>query len=89
MKTVKVFHIKGTFQKRKRKIKFGKYIRAINIEDAIEKVLSEIGSKHHVKRGLITIKPENIKEIKDAEEINDMVIKTFTTEENLEFPIKK
>lgn len=89
MTLVKVFHIKGTFQKRKRKIKFGKYKRALSIEDAIEEVLSDIGSRHHVKRDLIAIKPEDVREITNPEEINDLVVKTFTTEESLELPAKK
>ena len=42
-------------------VKFTKDVRALKVEDAIEKVLSEIGSKHKVKR--CNIKIEAIYEI--------------------------
>ena len=55
MSSVKTFHIRGEFRKRKRKIPFGKYIRALNKEDALEHLYNILGSKHKVKRNLIYI----------------------------------
>ncbi|MHA1952897.1 MAG: 50S ribosomal protein L18Ae, partial [Candidatus Heimdallarchaeaceae archaeon] len=40
MSSVKTYHIRGEFKKRKRKISFGKYVRALNVEDALEQVYS-------------------------------------------------
>ncbi|NPD89205.1 MAG: 50S ribosomal protein L18a [Asgard group archaeon] len=89
MSSVKTYYIRGEFKKRKRKISFGKYVRALNIEDALEQVYSVIGSKHRVKRNVIFINPKDIKEITDPEEITDVVIKTFTIEDNLAIPKRK
>ena len=89
MSSVKTYHIRGEFKKRKRKIAFGKYVRALNVEDALEQVYSVIGSKHRVKRNVIFIDSENIKEITDPEEIKDAVIKTFAVEDNLAIPKRK
>ena len=89
MSSVKTFHIRGEFKKRKEKIPFGKYVRALNVEDALEVVYSIVGSKHRVKRNLIFIKTENIKEITNLEEIKDVIVKTFATEDNLALPKRK
>ena len=89
MSSVKTYHIRGEFKKRKRKISFGKYVRALNVEDALEQVYSVIGSKHRVKRNVIYINPKDIKEITNPEEIRDVVIKTFTVEDNLAIPKRK
>ena len=89
MSTVKTFHICGEFKKRKEKIPFGKYVRALNVEDALEMVYSILGSKHKVKRNLIYVKTKNIKEITNLEEIKDVVVKTFATEDNLALPKRK
>jgi len=48
--------------------KFRKIVRAVKPEHAIEKVLSELGSNHRVKRYHIVI--ERVREVK-LEEIND------------------
>jgi large subunit ribosomal protein LX len=89
MSSVKTYHIRGEYKKRKRKIPFGKYVRALNIEDALEQVYSVIGSKHRVKRNVIYINSEDIKEITDPEEIKDVVIKAFTVEDKLAIPKRK
>jgi large subunit ribosomal protein LX len=89
MSSVKTYHIRGEFKKRKRKITFGKYVRALNVEDALEQVYSVIGSKHRVKRNVIFIDSENIKEITNPEEIKDAVIKAFAAEDELAIPKRK
>ncbi len=89
MSSVKTFHIRGEFKKRKEKIPFGKYVRALNVEDALEVVYSVVGSKHRVKRNLIFIETKDIKEITNLEEIKDIIVKTFATEDDLALPKRK
>ena len=49
------YRIVGEVNKPLFKIPFKKEIRAISLEDAIEKVYSEVGSKHKAKRFEIKI----------------------------------
>ena len=89
MSSVKTYHIRGEFKKRKRKIAFGKYVRALDVKDALEQVYSIIGSKHRVKRNVIYINPEDIKEITNPEEIKDAIVKAFAAEDDLAIPKRK
>jgi len=58
-------------------------------KDAIEEVYSLLGSKHRVKRRLIYIRDEDIREVTNPEEIKDPVVKAFVDSESLIIPIKK
>ena len=89
MTSVKTFHIRGEFRKRKKKIPFGKYVRAINVKDALEHIYNTVGSNHKVKRNLIYIDPKDIREITDPEEIKNQVVKTFAVEDDLSIPKRK
>ena len=89
MSSVKTYHIRGEYKRRKRLIPFGKYIRAVNKEDALEQVYSILGSKHRVKRNLISVDKKDIKEVTDPEEIKDVVTKAFATEDDLKLPKRK
>ena len=89
MTSVKTFHIRGEYKKRKKMIPFGKYVRALNEKDAIEYIYNTLGSKHKVKRNMISIDPKNIREITDPEEIKDLVVKAFATEDDLSIPKRK
>ncbi len=89
MSSVKTFHIRGEYKRRKDKIPFGKYVRALNQEDALEQIYNILGSKHKVKRNLIFIDPKDIKEITDPDKIKDPVIKAFATEDDLAIPKRK
>lgn len=89
MSSVKTYHIRGEFKKRKDKIPFGKYVRALNVEDALEIVYSIIGSKHRVKRNMIFVDSKDIKEITNPDEIKDVVVKTFASEDDLAIPKRK
>ena len=64
----KVFRIEGSFKKRKRKTDFKKEIIANSKDRAVERLYSEIGSKHAVKRNLINI--ANVEEIEPEEAEN-------------------
>ena len=89
MSSVKTYHIRGEYKRRKQKIPFGKYVRALNQEDAIQQIYDILGSKHKVKRNLIFIDPKDIKEITNPEEIKDPVVKAFATEDDLAIPKRK
>ncbi len=89
MSSVKTFHIRGEYKRKKDKIPFGKYVRALNQEDALEQIYNVLGSKHKVKRNLIFIDPKDIKEITNPDDIKDPVIKAFATEDDLAIPKRK
>ena len=89
MSSVKTYHIRGEYKRRKEKIPFGKYVRALNQEDALKQIYDILGSKHKVKRNLIFIDPKDIKEITNPDEIKDTVIKAFATEDDLAIPKRK
>ncbi len=75
MSEVKVFRVTGTmlishdrFPQRR---KFTLYVRALKPEDALEKVYSELGSRHKLRRK--HIKVEDVKEV-SLEEVDDLHI---------------
>lgn len=61
----KVFRIKGDFKKKNKKIEFNKEILSNSKDRAVERLYSEIGSKHAVKRNMIEI--FDIEEIKPGD----------------------
>ena len=73
MSEIKIYRIEGIISKPNLKTKFSKEVRAIKPEDAIEIVLSEIGSKHRVKR--FQIKILDVKEISPEEARNPIIRK--------------
>ena len=74
---VKVYRVKGVFEREGKKQKFTKEYRAVKQEDVVELVYSEIGSKHRVKRTKIWI--ESIEEI-NPEEAEDPVVRRLSLE---------
>lgn len=52
---VKVYRIRGWFKVGRGRFRFTKEVRALSREQALERVYSELGSKHRVKRNLIRI----------------------------------
>ncbi len=76
MKT-KIFRIQGRFMMGNNLKPFTKELKAINEEDIKEKIYSEFGSKHHIRRSKIII--EKIDEI-TPEEVQDPLIKTLLEE---------
>jgi len=65
MVEVKVYRVTGKITKPNFRTVFQKDIRAVKPEDAVEKILKNLGSKHRVKRYYIKI--ENVEEITDEE----------------------
>lgn len=64
----KIFRVQGWFKKAGNKLEFTKELPAKSKERALERVYSELGSKHAVKRNLIRI--TETKEIKPEEAEN-------------------
>jgi large subunit ribosomal protein LX len=61
----KIFRVKGWFKKPWQKQVFVKELPALSEQQAIERIYSEVGSRHKVKRNLIHI--EEVIEIKPEE----------------------
>ncbi len=75
MSEVKVFRITGEIVKPNLKTTFKKEIRALSPENAKEKIYTDIGSKHRVKRYHIRI--QKIEEV-SSEEIENPLIRRLT-----------
>ncbi len=76
MKT-KIFKIKGKFLMGNDLKPFTRELKAINEDEIKEKIYSEYGSKHHIKRNKIKI--ESITEI-SKDEVLDPVVKALLKE---------
>ncbi len=76
MKT-KIFRIQGKFMMGNNLKPFTRELKATNEEEIKERIYSEFGSKHHIKRNKIKI--EQINEISE-EEVLDQVIKALLKE---------
>ncbi len=79
--SVKVWRVTGVYQKAKRKFRFSKDLVAVNEGQAKERVLSELGSRHRVKRREITI--QETKEIK-PEEVRSLELRRLLGVESAE-----
>ena len=60
---VKIYKVPVKFRANMKWHEVSKFVRAVSVQDAVELIYSEIGSKHRVKRGLIKIDQEGIKEV--------------------------
>ena len=73
MEAIKTFRIKRWFKQRKRRQPFTKEIRALTEKQAMERLYSDLGSRHRAKRGLIhvdelaVVEPEEAKEPAEEE----------------------
>ncbi|WP_456368004.1 50S ribosomal protein L18Ae [Thermococcus sp.] len=74
---VKVYRVRGIFERMGQKQPFTKEYRALKEEDVRELVYSEIGSKHRVPRTKIWI--ESIEEI-NPEEAEDPIVRRLSLE---------
>lgn len=75
---MKVFRVTGEIQKPNLKTSFRKEIIAAKPEHAVEKVYTEIGSKHRVKR--FHIKIISVEEV-PLDKIENPILKNFVTGE--------
>lgn len=80
MSTLKVFRIRGEIRKPNWETPFAKEVVAVKPEHAIEKVYTELGSKHRAKR--FHIKILSVEEIK-PEEIENPILKKLVGEERV------
>jgi large subunit ribosomal protein LX len=78
MKRLKVFKVIGEILKPNLKTSFRKEILAEKAEHAVEKVYTELGSKHRVKRHHIKI--TSVEEV-PPEQIEDPLLKKMVTGE--------
>lgn len=76
MKT-KIFRIQGKFMMGNSLKPFTRELKATNEDEIKEKIYSEFGSKHHIKRNKIKI--EDIAEISE-DEVLDPVVKALLKE---------
>lgn len=82
---LKVYRTKAYFVKNKKKIKFSFECRAFKIEDALERIYNEIGSRHRVARSEIFIsKKDGIVEIP----LEDASIQLFADVDKPDFKIE-
>lgn len=79
MSEVKVFRVTGEIRKPNLQTAFRKEVRAVKREDAVEKIYTEIGSKHRAKR--FQIKIINVEEV-PSEEIESFIIRKLTMGES-------
>ncbi len=75
---MKAFKVTGEISKPKLKTPFVKEVLADKSEHAVEKVYSEIGSKHRVKR--CHIKITEVQEV-TADQIENPILKKMVTEQ--------
>ena len=75
---MKVFRVTGEIKKPNLKTTFKKEIIAVKAEHAVEKVYTELGSKHRVKR--FHIKIASVEEVR-PDQIEDPTLKKLVTGE--------
>ncbi|HDQ05130.1 MAG TPA: 50S ribosomal protein L18a [Candidatus Bathyarchaeota archaeon] len=75
MSDVKVFRVSGKIRKPNFQTEFRKEVRALKPEDAVEKVYTELGSRHRVRRYQMSI--SKVEEL-SPEEIEDVLLKKMT-----------
>ena len=75
MSEVKVYRVSGKINKPNFKTEFQKEVRAMNPEDATEKVYMLLGSKHRVKR--FQMKIFKVEEV-NPKDIKDIIIRKMT-----------
>jgi len=78
---MKVFRVTGEIRKPNLKTSFKKEIIAEKSEHAVEKVYTELGSKHRVKR--VHIKIVSVEEVRPEEIENPLLKKMVTGEEKV------
>jgi large subunit ribosomal protein LX len=75
---MKVFRVTGEIRKPNLKTSFQKEVIALKPEHAVEKVYTELGSKHRVKR--FHIKITKVEEVQ-PQDIKNPILKKLATEE--------
>ncbi len=76
-----IFRISGTYKGKRGPVEFSKEFRALQENDAIELLYADLGSKHRIKRGAISV--TKIEVIKAIEEVKDPVILRLILEKDI------
>ena len=79
MSEIKIFRVSGEIRKPNFRTDFHKEIRALKPEDAVEKIYTDLGSKHRVKR--FQIKVVKVEEI-SIEQIENPLVRKLSLGEN-------
>ena len=74
---VKIFRVEGVIIKPRSVMPFSKEVRALKMEDAVEKIYANFGSQHKAKR--VHIKISSVNEI-SLKEIKDTLIRELSEE---------
>lgn len=75
-KSIQSFNLKGYFKNKGEIVTFSRNIRSISEEDAKEKFVIHLGSKHNIKRQAVHY--ESAKKVKDDEnEVNTVLGSNF------------
>jgi len=72
---VKIFRVEGVIVKPNRVTPFSKDVRALRVEDAVEKVYADFGGQHRVKR--VHVRIASVSEIA-LEETEDTIIRELS-----------
>ncbi|RJS79991.1 50S ribosomal protein L18a [Candidatus Bathyarchaeota archaeon] len=80
MSTVKIFRVIGEIRKPNLKTRFRKEIPAVKPEHAVEKVYTDLGSKHRIKR--YHIKIIKVEEV-PLSEVEDPLLRKMFGEESI------
>ena len=73
--SVKIFRVEGVVIKPSRTMPFSKDVRALNMEDAVEKVYADLGSQHRARR--VHVKIASVDEV-SIEEVKDTAIRELS-----------
>ena len=82
MEKTKIFKVTGKMEKPNLKTTFSKEVTALKPEDAMEKIFTDLGSRHRIKRHHIKI--TSIKEISIKETQSLNIKKMFEEEKSVE-----
>jgi len=82
MEKTKIFKVTGKMEKPNLKTTFSKEVTALKPEDAMEKIYTDLGSRHRIKR--YHIKIASIKEISIKETQSLNIKKMFEEEKSVE-----
>ncbi|MFQ6124360.1 MAG: 50S ribosomal protein L18Ae [Candidatus Heimdallarchaeota archaeon] len=80
---MQIFRISGIYKGKRGPVEFSKEFRALREEDAIELLYADLGSKHRIKRGAISVRKAEV--IKSIEEVKDPVILRLALGEDISF----
>jgi large subunit ribosomal protein LX len=73
--SVKIYKVEGQIRKPNYTSRFSKELRAVNPEEAIEKVYAELGGQHGIKR--VHLRIDAVEELR-LDEVEDPIIRALS-----------